>query len=47
MIASALAQNPELLILDEPTAHLDFGNAYKFLQLVDKLRARIPLFPYF
>ena len=40
MIASALAQDPELLILDEPTAHLDFGNAYKFLQLVDKLRAR-------
>ena len=40
MIASALAQEPELMILDEPTAHLDFGNQYKFIQLVEKLRAR-------
>ncbi|WP_283170688.1 ABC transporter ATP-binding protein [Curtanaerobium respiraculi] len=40
MIASALAQDPELLILDEPTAHLDFGNQYKFIELVEKLRAR-------
>ncbi len=40
MIASALAQDPELMILDEPTAHLDFGNAYKFLMLVKKLQAR-------
>ena len=40
MIASALAQNPELMILDEPTAHLDFGNQYKFIQLVEKLRER-------
>ena len=40
MIASALAQDPELMILDEPTAHLDFGNQYKFIQLVEKLRAR-------
>lgn len=40
MIASALAQEPELMILDEPTAHLDFGNQYKFILLVEKLRAR-------
>ena len=40
MIASALTQEPELMILDEPTAHLDFGNAYRFVQLVEKLRDR-------
>lgn len=38
MIASALAQEPEVLIFDEPTAHLDFGNQFKFLQLVKRLR---------
>ena len=40
MIASALTQEPELMILDEPTAHLDFGNAYRFVELVEKLRER-------
>lgn len=40
MIAAALTQEPECLILDEPTAHLDFGNQYRFLQLVERLRAR-------
>ena len=38
MIASALAQAPETIVFDEPTAHLDFGNAFKFIQLVEKLR---------
>lgn len=40
MIASALTQEPELMVLDEPTAHLDFGNQYKFVELVEKLRER-------
>jgi len=38
MIASALAQEPELIIFDEPTSHLDFGNQFRFLQLVKQLK---------
>lgn len=38
MIASALAQQPELIILDEPTSHLDFGKQYTFIELVARLR---------
>lgn len=40
MIAAALAQQPEALLLDEPTAHLDFGNQFRFVQLVERLRSR-------
>ena len=40
MIAAALAQEPELMILDEPTAHLDFGNQYRFIELVQKLKEK-------
>ena len=38
LIAAALTQDPQLMILDEPTAHLDFGNQYRFIELVGKLR---------
>lgn len=40
MIAAAMTQDPELMIFDEPTAHLDFGNSYKFLDLIKKLQKK-------
>ena len=40
LLAAALTQQPEFLILDEPTAHLDFGNAHRFLDLVLRLHAQ-------
>lgn len=39
MLAAALTQQPAFLILDEPTAHLDFGNTQRFLDLVLRLNA--------
>ena len=40
MIARALAQQASLLVLDEPTASLDFGNRVRVLRELDRLRAR-------
>jgi iron complex transport system ATP-binding protein len=37
MIARALAQDTEIIILDEPTAHLDMHHTIKIFQLLEKL----------
>jgi len=40
MIARALAQQAPIIVLDEPTASLDFGNRVRVLRELDRLRAR-------
>lgn len=40
LVAMALAQEPELLLLDEPTVHLDLAHAVAVLRAVEQLRAR-------
>ncbi len=37
--ARVIAQEPHMLILDEPTSHLDFGNQLKTLDVISKLAA--------
>lgn len=38
-LARALVQRPRLLLLDEPTAHLDLGNKSRVLQLLARLQS--------
>ena len=33
-IARAIAQSPKVILFDEPTAHLDYGNQHRILQLI-------------
>jgi len=40
LVARALAQQPRLLLLDEPTAHLDLSNKSRMLSLLKELAAQ-------
>ena len=37
LIARVIAQQPKLILLDEPTSHLDFGNQYRAVGLIKEL----------
>ena len=40
LVARALAQNPKIIVMDEPTANLDFGNQINVLKTIKSLSAR-------
>ena len=40
VLASALAQTPEVLLLDEPTVYLDLKHQFQFYQILERLNAK-------
>jgi iron complex transport system ATP-binding protein len=40
LAARALAQHPRLLLLDEPTSHLDLSNKFRLVKILKELRQR-------
>lgn len=39
-IAQAIVQKPQVLLFDEPTSHLDYGNQIKILRLIKRMADR-------
>ena len=39
-IARAMVQDPQIILLDEPTAHLDYGNQLRTIKIIKKLADR-------